>query len=195
MNVSGLNLSDDVHQILADLDEDFEKFANAYCMAYAEIAEKELYKKAKECIQKFYEWKPKKYNRTYNLRDHSIHRYRKLTKDYGVGGVRISADTMKEYPEETYYYYDREGYSFNELMDPSTEYSLIKDKRTTDPALVANAAWVYGIHGINHPADYVTSPSPLQRLLSIVDSDEFKNDLDKKAYEEAKKVKYKIIEL
>lgn len=165
-----------IHKVQFDknaLLRDAQRYMETFAYNYAKEASNQLTKKAKSCIEMFYnDYTPRYYKRTDDLRDNSIQSYfHNNTREYR-GGVRISPEKMSPY---------------------NVDYNAV----STDAITVAQLGW-HGFHG--DPLGYgkfkpIWTTSPLSVLRRFYESDKFNNDIENYAYKKAAEQNYEIIKL
>lgn len=156
----------------ATIERDVIKYFKTYAREYAKEASEQLTKKAKTCIEMFYnDYTPKYYDRTEDLKDNSVYSYFKNQgNDTYYGGVRISTDKMQPY------------YSGKDITDPLT---------------VAQLGW-HGFHG--DPTGYsgrfepIWTTSPLSVLTQFATSQQFFNSIDESASKMTLSQNYEVLE-
>lgn len=154
------------------LQDDILKYMKTYSKTYTKFACQELTKKAKSCIEMFYDdYTPKYYDRTFDLRDNSVIPYFHNNGNTYYGGVRITADYMSKY------------YSGG-----------VMNKKATDPIEVAQLAW-HGWHGdptgYNGHFEPIRTTPPLDVLREYAKNKNFITFAKTFAEKTAKKGRYK----
>lgn len=161
---------------IKDLENDILKYMRTFSKAYAKEGEKQITKKAKYCIEKFYsDYSPIYYDRTYDLKDNSYVSYYHDNGKTFYGGVRITSDFMNPY------------YSGG-----------IMNHKYTDPIVIAQLGW-HGWHG--DPSGYngrfepIHTTPPLDILRDFINNQSFFNSMYKYADKKTSKQKYKILDI
>lgn len=137
-------------------------------VSYAKAGRDLLTMKAKLSMIDFYKYEPTTYIRSYDLKNKSIKPYYYNHTKRIIGGVLITSEDIRDYQSDT---------AFD----------------------VATYAWNGGYHG--HPAVHKKygvprEPiAPTQILINYRDSEGFVNMCADRAYNEAKKLKYKHLKL
>lgn len=149
-----------------EIEKDLKKWVKTYAEAYCRKAAIELTKTAKYAIQKFYDdYKPRYYDRTFDLKYNSYALYYHNNGKKIYGGVRISADKMQDY---------KNGTSANDVV---------------------GWTWFEGRHGfLGHDIDYpIYTYPPINIVREKCDNPIFLKELTNYATKEAKKQSYSIL--
>lgn len=159
-------------QIKQGLRKDIIKMFRASMSAYCKKAADELTKTAEYAMQDFYnDYKPKWYDRTYDLKNKSYSRYYRNHGNRFSGGVSIGSEEMK------------------------THYKNANELEERDPYLIASTAWESGLHGIYgwHTEEGSNGIIPMQIIDEKMKDKKFLNELEDNANDAIYKQTYKYL--